>query len=340
MNRSSTNLLLAVVAAGAALLLASSASAAKPADTVLKNGTVLTMDAKAPVKGAVAISSGRIVFTGSSKSVGKFINKGTRVINLKGKTAMPGLIDGHSHPLGGGDILDDCDLGNVGASIDDLLAMISDCDKADPATGPNDWLQVSNWSPVGVLPAGTIVTRQDLDRVSTRPIYVQGSDFHNAWVNSKALELAGITKDTPDPGDGAFVREPDGTPSGLVKDSAQFIVSGAIPPKKFSEMLADGRRAVRAFNATGITTTTDAASDESSLKVWKALASKHQMTLGMNSFELIDSSFSVDDAAGYYKSLAKKYSKGTLRVPGIKLLLDGVIEYPSQTAGLLKPYLT
>lgn len=331
---------LAVVLPAGLGLLFSSATAAKPADTVLKNGTVLTMDKRGSVKKAVAVRDGRIAYTGSNRGARELIGKRTRVINLKGKTVMPGLIDAHSHPLAGGDILDDCDMGNIEAEVSDMIALIAECDKADPATGKSDWLQVSNWSPAGVLPAGATVTRQDLDAaLPNRPVYVQGSDFHNSWVNSRALELAGVTKDTPDPPDGQFVREPDGTPTGLLIDGAQWAVSDAIPEKKFREVVADGRRAVEAMNASGITTVMDAAADPSTLKVWQALDKRHEMTLRMSSMALIDNSLSTKQAVAYYRKLVKRFATARLRIPGIKLLLDGVIEYPAQTAALLDPYL-
>ena len=126
---------------------------------------------------------------------------------------------------------------------------------------------------------------------------------------------------------------------GLLVDDAQWVVNAAIPPKKFSETVADGRRAVKAMNASGITTTTDAAASEETLKVWAALAKKGQMSLRMNSMAIIDNGMPVKKAVAYFKRLEKKYSKGRNKVPGIKMLVDGVIEYPAQTAALLNPYL-
>jgi len=331
---------LAVAGIGLGLVAPSIAVAAPSADTVLKGGTVLTMEKQHPKAQAVAIRNGRIAFVGSNRKARNWIGKGTRVIDLKGKTAMPGLVDGHSHPLGGGDVLDDCDLGNVEATIQDQLDIMLACDAQDPATDDSDWLQVSNWSPVGTLPTGTVVTRQDLDAAfPDRPVYVQGSDFHNSWVNSRALELAGVTKDTPNPPNGEFVRDEEGNPTGLLKDGAQGIVQAAIPAKSFKEQVADGLRAVRAINAVGITSTTDAAADPSTLAVWKALAKQGKMTLRMNSYLAMDPTQSVDQDVAYFRAMDKKYGTQRLRVPGIKMFMDGVIEYPAQTASLLDPYL-
>lgn len=324
----------------AGLALSDPALAKPAADTVLRNGNVLTMNGKQPDASAVAIRNGRIVFVGSNRGARQWTGGRTRVIDLKGKTAMPGLVDGHSHPLGGGDVLDNCDLGNAEATVQDLIAIMLDCDAADPATDDSDWLQVSNWSPVGVLPTGTVVTRADLDvAFPDRPVYVQGSDFHNSWVNSRALELAGITKDTPDPVDGEFVRDGEGNPTGLLLDGAQGMVQAAIPSKGFAEQIADGRRAVRAINAVGITSTTDAAADPSTLAVWKALAKRGQMTLRMNSYLTLGGGQTPNQAVAYFKAMDRQFGTGRLRVPGVKMFMDGVIEYPAQTAALLDPYL-
>jgi len=319
---------------------AGSATARPAADTVLKNGTVLTVDARDSVKSAVAIRKGRIVYVGSNSGARRWIGKRTRVINLKGGTAMPGMIDGHAHPLLGGDMLDDCDLGNIVATIPEMLDVVSRCDEVDPATDNSDWLKVSNWNPVGVLPEGTVVTREDLDaEFPDRPVYLQGSDFHNSWVNSRALEIAGITADTPDPPNGEFVRDGDGNPTGLLKDGAQRVVKAAIPPKPLSEATADGLRGIKAMNAAGITTTAESVAEPDSLKVWNQLRKSGRLSIRMNVFPKASNVDPADQVWRDYLAKDRKFSGGRLQVPGIKLILDGVIEYPAQTAALLQPYL-
>ncbi len=157
--RAAVTAVLAALGLTAAIWVAAGDSArAASADTVLRNGTVLTMDKKDSVASAVAIRKGRIVYTGTDRGVRKWIGKNTKVMNLKGATAMPGMVDGHAHPLLGGDVIDDCDLGNIEATIPELLAVMTECDQADPAKDNSDWLKVSNWNPVGVLPQGTVVT--------------------------------------------------------------------------------------------------------------------------------------------------------------------------------------
>ncbi|MCC6755570.1 MAG: amidohydrolase [Solirubrobacterales bacterium] len=339
--RAAVTAVLAALGLTAAIWVTAGDSArAASADTVLRNGTVLTMDKKDSVASAVAIRKGRIVYTGTDRGVRKWIGKNTKVMNLKGATAMPGMVDGHAHPLLGGDVIDDCDLGNIEATIPELLAVMTECDQADPAKDNSDWLKVSNWNPVGVLPQGTVVTRQDLDTAfPNRPIYIQGSDFHNSWVNSRALEIAGITSETPNPPNGEFVRDELGNPTGLLKDGAQRIVRASIPPKPFDEAVADGLRGIKAMNATGITTTAESVAEPDSFKVWKELNRTGKLSIRMNSFPAIGSEETADQAWKDYRDLQREFEGGRLRLPGIKLVLDGVIEYPAQTAALLKPYL-
>lgn len=316
------------------------AHAAQPADTVLRHGKVMTVDAHDRVAQAVAIRKGKIVFVGSDAGAKAFVGKRTKVVDLEGKTAMPGLIDGHSHPLAGGDILDDCDLGNGEGTIADMQKMIRACDAATPAKDENDWLEVSNWNPAGMKPTGTVVSRADLDAVSTtRPIIVSGSDGHNSWVNSRALAIAGITPATPNPPDGEIVRDPDGSARGLLKDGASGLVNSKIPDKPVAEVLADARRGQAALNATGVTTAVDASSNENALKTWSTLAKSGDLTLRLSSFVRVNNAQTPAQAWKYATGLKKRYSVPGSTVDGVKIFLDGVIEHPAQTAALLAPYL-
>lgn len=316
------------------------AHAVQPADTVLRHGRVLTVDARDRVAQAVAIRKGRIAYVGSDAGAKAYVGRRTKVVDLEGRTAMPGLIDGHSHPLAGGDILDDCDLGNGESTIAELQKLIRACDAATPAKDENDWLQVSNWNPAGTKPTGTVVSRADLDAVSTtRPIIVSGSDGHNSWVNSRALAIAGITTATPNPADGEIVRDPDGSARGLLKDGASALVERRIPAKPAAEVRADARRGERALNAAGITTAVDASSGEGALKTWKTLATRGDLTLRLSSFVRVDNDQTPAQAWKYATGLKKRYSVPGSTVDGVKLFLDGVIEYPAQTAALLQPYL-
>jgi len=148
---------------------------------------------------------------------------------------------------------------------------------------PDGWLSVGDWSPVGLLPSGTVAHRSMLDALSTkRPIILQGSDFHNSLVNSRALALAGVTRDTPDPAGGQIARDAHGEPTGLLKDSAQDLVRAVITPPSEDESRAAAAMAIAMMLSVGITAFMDAAADAGAADLYSTLArtgAMHQRAL-------------------------------------------------------------
>ncbi len=188
----------------ALLLIPSTALAAKPADTVLRGGTIRTFDAKFSVVHALAIRDGRIVYAGGTHGVRRYIGARTKVQNLHGRTVMPGLSDAHIHVLPGGQQLVTCNLQYAALTVAQFQAQIQKCVDADKAAKAGDWLQVVNWYRQAMLPAGTDATKTTLDALHTdRPIIVSSSDGHSSLLNSKGLQVAGITAATPGPADRA-----------------------------------------------------------------------------------------------------------------------------------------
>ena len=222
---------MAVCAGLLTLAAAPTALAAKPADTVLRNGFVYTVDARDSIAEAVAVRNGAIVYVGTDNGARRFVGKRTNVVNLKGRMVMPGLQDGHIHDVTRSE-QKTCDLEADPLTVPELQARLRAC-LDDPALGgPNDWLQVSNLYMQFLKPAGTAPHKSMLDAVSTtRPIVVSAAvTGHTTLVNSKALQLAGITASTPDPEGGRIDHDPDGQPSGLLQDTAADPVFALIPP--------------------------------------------------------------------------------------------------------------
>src|SRR5215468_66450 len=157
--------------AAALLLIPSTAFAAKPADTVLRGGTIRTFDAKFSVVHALAVRDGRVVYAGSASGVRRYIGAGTKVQNLHGRTVMPGLSDAHIHVLPGGEQLVTCNLQYAPLTIAQFQAEIQKCIDADK--GESGFLLVVNWYRQAMLPAGTDATKAALDALKTdRPIVV------------------------------------------------------------------------------------------------------------------------------------------------------------------------
>src|SRR5262249_15710072 len=148
------------------------------------------------IQQALAVRAGRIVYVGRDSGVQSFVGAMTAVTDLRGKMLMPGLVDGHMHPLPGGMALARCNLNYERLPVAQLQSRIQRCLDSEQQREPETWLQVSNWFQEAMI-GGTQTTRATLDVLRTRrPIMVLSSFGHTALVNTRALELAGITAAT------------------------------------------------------------------------------------------------------------------------------------------------
>src|SRR5579859_2068572 len=203
----------------------------QPADRVYRNGVIFTSDAKHPTAEALAIRDGRIVYVGNDLGLKPFLGSATMTVDLKGRFLMPGLIDGHMHPLEAGLQLLKCNLNYASLTVGELQQQVQTCLDQAPAKGPNDWLEVVNWFQESMKPAGVKTSRATLDALkTTRPIIVRSSFGHTVLANSRALELAKIKAGTPDPIGGKIWKDAAGQPTGLLEDAA-FAVFQTLLPK-------------------------------------------------------------------------------------------------------------
>ena len=212
------------------------ALAAEPfADRVLVNGNILTVDANDSVAEAIAIRDGRIVAVGSNATIGEFVGPDTDRIDLAGLTATPGLLDAHLHLSSGGLLrLTQADLGFPGVkSVADIAAVVAE---RHAAAAPGEWVLGRGWDE-GKLAERRYVLASDLDPVTgDRPAWLAHTMGHYGTANSAALRLAGIRRDTPDPPGGVIDRADDGTPTGVLKETAMGLVTAHIPPAEPGRM--------------------------------------------------------------------------------------------------------
>ena len=224
-----------------------------PADLVLTGGHVHTVDAAHPRAEAVAVRGERIAAVGSAAEIADLIGPSTRVVDLAGRLLLPGFQDVHVHPIFGGVDRLECDLRDA-RGRDGVLETI----RAYVAAHPDlEWIVGSGWY-MADFENGT-PRREDLDAiVADRPAIFPNRDGHSTWVNSKALALAGIDGDTPDPDDGRIERDPDGTPTGTLHEGAVHAVDLLVPVPT-PERMADGLRIAQDYlHSLGITAWQDA----------------------------------------------------------------------------------
>jgi predicted amidohydrolase YtcJ len=302
-----------------------------PADIVFTGGHVHTVDRTRPRAEAVAVRGERIVKVGSAADVGELIGPRTRVIDLAGRLLLPGFQDAHVHPIFGGVDRLQCDVRD-GRGRDGVLAII----RAFVAAHPDDeWIIGSGWS-MGDFPNGT-PRREDLDAiVADRPAFFPNRDGHSSWVNSKALELAGIDRDTPDPADGRIERDPDGTPTGSLHEGAAHLVERLMPAMT-ADLMARGLRLAQDYlHSLGITAWQDAIVRPEDQAVYRAAAEAGWLTARVELAMWWDRERG-DEQVDELIERSRAGSVGRMRSNSVKLMQDGVLE--TYTGAMIDPYL-
>lgn len=325
-------------------------SAPAPADTVLRNGFVYTVDDHDAVQQAVAVRDGLIVHVGSNSSAGAYIGPDTQVIDLAGRMLMPGFVDAHMHPLAGGRALLQANLNYAPLTRAQMQTLIQGFLDSTADQEPDTWLEVVNWDRQSTQSLDTDPTKETLDALHTsRPILVRSSDFHTVLTNSRGLALAGVTRDTPDPAGGSYDRDADGNPTGVCEDAAGWAVSAVIPPDTEADQLNQARAALAQMRKSGITTFMDASAGDVQGSAFTALQKSGELTArAFFAIQIAAEDAAADPGAAVASAtaLANTYDQGTPQVtPGIrfrhlKLFGDGVVNAPADTGGLLTPYFT
>ncbi len=237
------------------------------ADFALLNGRVLTVDAEDSVVEAVAVRGNRIISVGTVEEVSEAIGEGTEVIDLVGRTVIPGLIDSHMHPGSYGVFwVRGVMCGPHVDSIDELLERIGE--KAG-VTPEGRWILGYALDDVKL---GRYPGREELDSVTPRnPLYIQRRDGHIGVANSLALETASIDRNTPDPPHGKIDRDKDGEPTGVLRESAKDLVTAKLPPYTVEEYVDGLRHVFEEFVSLGLTTVHASMTDSKEFRAMQEL---------------------------------------------------------------------
>ncbi len=311
-----------------------------PADLIVTNAQIYAADGSATLHESLAVRGDRIVAIGTAVEVARHRGPATAVLDAAGRSVVPGFNDTHLHLFEGGFAAERADLSRA-ASVEELQERLREFAAAQPA---RPWVLGEGWR-YNTFPGG-MPSRAQLDAVvPDRPAFLRCFDYHTAWVNSKALQLAGITRHTPDPVNGTIVRDrKTGEPTGVLQESAQGLVSRLLPEPTDDERLAMLDTVTTRLHAAGVTSVQNALGSEAEFGVYDRARQSGRLGLRIYSAVAPTGLFSSDPPAPItsemidgWDALRRTYAAdASFKLGMVKLFVDGVIE--THTATLLAPY--
>jgi predicted amidohydrolase YtcJ len=333
---------LALIAAAAGAC-AAGPPADEPADLVLRNGHVVTVDSAQPEAQAVAVRGHSIVAVGSDEEIAPYIGSETEVIDLEGRLAIPGFIEGHAHFAGVGEKLLGLDL-MTARNWDEIVATVGAAARdarQDAWIVGRGWHQ-EKWDRVPEVTVEGVPVHASLDVVSpNNPVLLTHASGHASFVNGRALELAGITRDTPNPPGGEIVRDANGEPTGMLRETAQGLASRvrarAEAERPADEVAAERRRvlelAAQEALSKGVTSFHDAGTSFRTIDLMKELEAEEALPVRLYVMIRESNDELERRLADYYMPAD---TNDFLVVRSIKVSIDGALG--SHGAWLLEPY--
>jgi predicted amidohydrolase YtcJ len=305
----------------------------EPADIIVIHGRVYTENPKQPWVQAVAIRGAKIVAVGDDITVEKIRGMGTKVINAGGKLVLPGFADCHVHFMDGS-----LSLGRVNLAGAKDAAEIQKRLREYASEHPgDDWILGRGWN-YAMFGPEALPHKKYLDELfPDRPVFLEGYDGHTYWANSKALALAGVTRDTPNPLNGVIVRDPQtGEATGALKESAQDLIAKAIPKPTRAEKLLALRAGMKWANQHGITRVHSAGGDFEILDLYEEMRHRGDLSVRMYVAYFMNPPLMRPEDLKSIEAGRKKFHDEWIDAGAVKFMMDGVVE--SHTAAMLEPY--
>ena len=314
-----------LVLLGAGLCLASAAYAQQPdsrsPELVLINGKVLTMDGQSSVVEALAVLDGKILATGSNASIKSIITPRTIVLDVAGKTVVPGLIETHAHFKAAG-LSEYVVIMNRAKTVAEALDAI----KAFAARKkPGEWIVGSGWHPPSQLAEKRYLTRQEIDGVApNNPVYLR-TVGHFSMANGLALQMAGVDKSTPDPSGGSFEKDASGELTGLLVETAIERVEKAVPPWSEEDEVRQFKIAQAVLNSFGITSVVEGSTEAREIRTLQKIAVSAEATLraGLMFRPEPPADMSAWEAVISGNGASSGFGDDWLKFAGIKIFYDG-----------------
>jgi len=304
-----------------------------PADTVVLHARVYTVNPHQPWAQALAIRDGKIVAVGSDQELAKYRGPSTQVVDAQGHMVLPGFVDTHGHFMAGAASLPNVALDDA-KTVAQFQKMIVDFAAAHP---DRKWIQGMGWY-YDIFGKTGLPDKKLVDAVvSDRPVFLRAYDGHSSLANTKALAIAGITKDTPDPPNGIIVRDPaTGEPTGVLKEAAGDLVQKFIPQPTHEEQLDLLAKAIRYANSLGLTRIISCGGDAENVGLFDELRQRGDLTLRFYMAPFAPTPAVTPEFIAKLNRDREKYHDDWIDVGAVKFLLDGVIE--AHTSAMLEPY--
>lgn len=311
------------------LLAAPLAAQQQPADLVVTNGRIYTADGARPVVDAMAIRGGRVVFVGDRAGARALTGPATQVLDLQGRTAIPGMTDAHAHVTGLGVSLRNVDL--VGTtSYEQVIARVVERARSTPK---GEWILGRGWDQNDWgdtrWPSHEALSRA----VPDHPVFLERVDGHAGLVNALAMQRAGLAKTTKDPSGGEIIRDAQGNPAGVLVDNAQGLVERSIPALSRAQLKESIKAAIAEMHRWGLTGVHDAGAGAQILELYEELGREGALNIRLYAM-IADNAATID--AWLKRGPQSAMYDGTLWVRSIKLYQDGALG--SRGAALLEPY--
>jgi predicted amidohydrolase YtcJ len=306
---------------------------AQSAEAIIHHAKIYTVNAKQPWAEALAVQGDKIVAVGSEADIEKLRTPKTKMIDAGGQLVLPGFVDCHIHFLDGSLSLGRVNLDGA-KDVADIQRRLREYAAKHPG---KDWILGRGWD-YAMFGAVALPDKKYLDELfPDRPAYLEGYDGHTYWANSKALALAGITKDTPNPPNGVIVRDPaTGEATGALKEAAHGLVGKVVPVPTRAQKLDALLAGMKWANQNGLTRVHSAGGDFEELALYDQLRREKQQTLRFYIAYFLDPPELRPADVDQIEAARKKYADDWISGGAVKMMVDGVIE--SHTAAMLEPY--
>lgn len=327
------------------------------ADLVLLNGKIFTADRTQPKVQALAVEQGKVLQVGTDAQIKALIETATQVIDLQGKTLMPGLVDSHSHAIFGGLEMVSANMADEVVSLDEVQKRLRGW-REDGKAKHGDVLSIAGMSSVYWAQAEALGKTFNSGEWADVPVVFVGSDHHTAWANNVMLKRAGIDaallQSLPEAEKDTIGKLANGEPNGFVVDAGWDRVASKMPVPSPADMLSAAKSALRYNNSLGITAWMDPAANAAPgeavfalkpteksvgvLPAYKALAESGEMSVHVAALLVANPKSVPADLDTLDKVRQQFQGIPNLTLPGVKIFADGVIEFPAQSAAMIDPY--